>query len=70
MHQDPLWSGIPVILTVDDELPEDFGSIAGPPLVAQLQKPYRLEDLLDELQACTVAYTPNSVGVVVKGGNP
>lgn len=51
MQQDVEWSRIPVILTSGDELPDESGSSAGPPLAAQLQKPYRLEDLLALLQA-------------------
>jgi len=51
MQQDPGWSEIPVILTSDDELPEE-SCYASPPLAAQLQKPYRLEELLGHLQAC------------------
>lgn len=51
MQQDVEWSRIPVILTSDDELPDEPGSNSGPVLAAQLQKPYRLEDLLGHLQA-------------------
>jgi len=52
MQQDPAWSEIPVILTSDDGLPQRLGLNAGPCLVAQLQKPYRLKDLLRHIQAC------------------
>lgn len=57
MQRDPRWSGIPVILTSDDEAREQ-SCLASPPLAAQLQKPYRLEDLLDRLQACRTNGTP------------
>lgn len=59
MQQDPPWSEIPVILTWDDGLQVESGAIAGPPVVAQLQKPYRLEGLLGHLQACRRACTSN-----------
>jgi CheY-like chemotaxis protein len=53
MQQDPAWSEIPLILTSDDEVTEE-SCFASPPLVAQLQKPYRLEELLGHLQACSL----------------
>jgi len=58
MHQIPGWSEIPVILTSDDEVPEE-SCFASPPLAAQLQKPSRLEELLSHLQACSVDSTLN-----------
>ena len=51
MQQDPRWSEIPVILISDDVLPGESCSTANAPLAAQLQKPYRIEDLLGHLQA-------------------
>lgn len=47
MQSDIEWSRIPVIITSTNE----FRSHAGAPLAAQLQKPYRLKDLLGHLQA-------------------
>ena len=58
MQQVPRCSEIPVILTSDDEVPEEF-CFASPPLAAQLQKPYRLEVLLSHLQACRADGTLN-----------
>lgn len=52
MQQDPRWSEIPVILTSDNVLPVETSSNASQSLAVQLQKPYRLEDLLGQLQAC------------------
>ena len=54
MQQDHEWSRIPVILTSGDVLPEESGSVASPRLVAQLQKPYRIEDLLALLETSSV----------------
>lgn len=53
MQQVPGWSEIPVILTSDDEVTEE-SCFASPPLAAQLQKPYRLEELLGHLKACSL----------------
>lgn len=50
------WSKIPVMLTSDGGIPEEAGPIASPQLVVQLQKPHRLEDLLE---ACSRACVPN-----------
>jgi CheY-like chemotaxis protein len=52
MQQLSGWSKIPVILTSDGGIPEESGPLASPQFVAQLQKPYRLEDLLGHLQQC------------------
>jgi DNA-binding NtrC family response regulator len=52
MQQLSEWSKIPVILTSDGGIPEESCLITCPQLVAQLQKPYRLEDLSVHLQEC------------------
>lgn len=54
MLQDPRWSEIPVVLTSDNVLPDESSFNASPSLAAQLQKPYRLEDLLGQLHACSL----------------
>jgi len=51
MQQVPRWSEIPVILTAYDMAPDESGINASSPWAAQLQKPYRLKDLLDHIQA-------------------
>jgi DNA-binding response OmpR family regulator len=60
MKQYPGWSEVPVILTSDDEVAEDSRFVR-PPLAARLQKPYRLEELLGHLQACSVDSTLSPV---------
>jgi len=60
MLQVPRWSEIPVVLTSDDMVPEKSDNTASPPLVAQLQKPYRLEQLLGHLQGCRADNALNS----------
>jgi len=65
MMQDPAWSEIPVIL-ISDKVPEESW-FRRPPLAAQIQKPYRLEELLAHLQACRTDGTPNPVSVIVAG---
>lgn len=52
MLQVPRWSDIPVVLTSDDVVPEEFGNTACPPLAGHLQKPFQLEDLLVHLHGC------------------
>lgn len=52
MLQAPGLSQIPVILTSDRFVPERSDGTVSPPLELQLQKPYRLADLLLHLQAC------------------
>lgn len=69
MQQMPGWSTIPVILTSDGGIQDESDSIAGPQLVTQLQKPYRLEDLLGHLQECRLASVPNRADIVVTGSN-
>jgi len=64
MQQVPAWSEIPVILTSDDKVTEESG-FASPPLVAQLKKPYRLQELLGHLQSRRADRTLNPAGVVV-----
>lgn len=56
MRQLSGWSRIPVILTSDGGILEESGPIASPQLVAQLQKPHRLEELLE---ACSRACVSN-----------
>lgn len=53
------WSKIPVILTSDGGISEESCPITCPQLVAQLQKPYRLEDLLGHLQECRLGSIPD-----------
>jgi DNA-binding response OmpR family regulator len=69
MQQVSRWSGIPLILTWSG-MPDDSDSVAGPPVVARLQKPYRLKDLLDHLQACSLNGAPSPLSVVLYGGRP
>jgi DNA-binding response OmpR family regulator len=59
MKQEPRWSEIPVILTSDNVLTDESNAAASPSLAAQLQKPYRLEDLIGHLQACRDDSTRN-----------
>lgn len=59
MQQLSWWSTIPVILTSDDGLPEESYPISCPQLVAQLQKPYRLDDLLGHLQERRLGMIPD-----------
>lgn len=56
MQQDPRWTQIPVILISNDDLPEESHPVSSQRLVAQLQKPHRLEDLLE---ACSRACVLN-----------
>lgn len=64
------WSEIPVILTWDDEFPEDSANATSSPWAAQLRKPYRLEKLLGHLQACLADGESPRFGVVTQGGMP
>lgn len=69
MQQDPAWSEIPVILTSDDHLPQRLGQDSTPRLVAQLRKPFRLNDLLGHLQACVAAPYASPQHVVAKNSD-
>lgn len=60
MHQDPRWQKVPVIMISDNGFIDGFSTCAGLPLAAQLRKPYRLEELLGHLQACSRDYAPES----------
>ena len=70
MQQVPEWSEIPLILTSTEAMPEDSDSVAVPPVVARLQKPYRLKELVVHLHACNLKDTPSPLSVVVQGGRP
>jgi hypothetical protein len=70
MQQIPGWSELPLILTSSDVMPEGFGTVAGPPVISRLRKPYRLRELLVHLQACSLNGTPSQMSVVVQGGRP
>ncbi|MBM3272865.1 response regulator [Candidatus Kaiserbacteria bacterium] len=70
MRKVPGWSEIPLILTSSDAMPDDSDSVAGPPVVARLQKPYRLKDLLEHLHACSLNGTPSLLSGVAQGGRP
>lgn len=70
MRKVPGWSEIPLILTSSDAMPDDSNAVAGPPVVARLQKPYRLRDLLKHFHACSLNGTPSSLSGVAQGGRP
>lgn len=69
MQQLPGWSKIPVILTSYDGTPEESGPLTSPQLVAQLHKPYRLEDLLGHLQKCGLGSVPDRAEIAATGSN-
>ena len=68
MRKVPQWSEIPLILTSSDGMPDAFNSVAGPPVVARLQKPYRFRDLVKHLHACSPNVTPSLSSGVAQGG--
>lgn len=70
MREVPGWSEIPLILTSSDDMPDDSDIVAGPPVVARLQKPYRLKDLVVHLHGYSLNSTPSPLSVVVQGGRP
>ncbi|MDP1562190.1 MAG: response regulator [Pirellulaceae bacterium] len=53
MRKVPRWSEIPVILTSSDAIPDHCAFVAGPPVVARIQKPFHLQDLLMHFHACS-----------------
>jgi CheY-like chemotaxis protein len=66
MGQVPRLSEIPVILTSSDVLPEESGSLASPPILARLRKPYRLRELLARLRECSLSNTTSSSSALVQ----
>jgi len=54
MRKIPRWAEIPLILTSSDAIPDDSDSFTGPPVVARLQKPFRLQDLRVHFHACSL----------------
>jgi CheY-like chemotaxis protein len=70
MQQIPGWSEIPLILTSTAAMPDDSNSAVGPLVVARLQKPYRLKELVVDLHACSLSDTPCPLSVVAQGGRP
>jgi hypothetical protein len=69
MQQHSRWSWIPVIVTSDGGIPEKSGPLTSPQVVTQLQKPYRLEDLLGHLQKCGLGSIPDRSEIVAAGAN-
>lgn len=67
MQQPSAWSKIPVILISDGGIPEESCPITYPQLVTQLQKPYRLEDLLRHLQVCRLGNIPDRAEIAATG---
>lgn len=65
MKKIPGWSEIPLILTSSNAMPEESDSIASPPIVARLQKPFRPRDLLIHFQACR----PNGTTISLSGNS-
>jgi CheY-like chemotaxis protein len=70
MQQVPEWSEIPLILTSTETMPEDSDSVVGLPVVARLQKPYRLKELAVHLHRGGPKDTPNPAVSCFQGGRP
>lgn len=68
MRRVPGWSEIPLILTSCDAMPDDSNSVASPPVVARLQKPFRLRDLLKHCHPCSLKGTPGLLSGFAQGG--
>lgn len=70
MSQVPIWSDIPVVLTVNEGLQDKSRLSIGPSVVARIIKPFRPSYLLFHLQACSLNRTPSMLSVVIQGGSP